>query len=193
MFKHGKSHNVGKKNVLYNRYNSMKASCYRPTHSSYKNNGARGIVVCDLWKNDFMEFYNWAISHGFTNKRVLHRIDRDKEFSSENCRWITYKTKNKLIGNQLPNNKAKLDFYGEIYSIKELSELLNISYSKLYYKLTRQGVGRDLTRIDLSNFDNNFQTEILKALTGEFKEIGNFEEFKQEIKNTIKKRKSNGN
>jgi hypothetical protein len=79
-----------------------------------------------------------------------------------------YKTKNKLIGNQLPDNKAKLDFYGEIYSIKELSELLNISYSKLYYKLTRQGVGRDLTRIDLSNFDNNFQTEILKALTGKF-------------------------
>lgn len=169
----------------------MKASCYRPTHSSYKTNGARGITVCESWKNDFMEFYNWSISHGFTNKRVLHRIDRDKEFSPENCRWITHKTKNKLIGKLGLCYKAKLELFGDYYSIKELSELLNISYSKLYYQLTRQSIGKNIKEIDLSKFDNNFKVEILKTLTGEFKPLGNFSEFEQEIKNIIKPRKNN--
>lgn len=191
--KHGKSHNIGKKNVLYNRYNSMKASCYRPKHSAYKNNGARGITVCDLWKNDFMEFYNWAISHGFTNKRVLHRIDRDREFSPENCRWVSHKTKNKIIAKLGLCYKAKLDLFGDVYSIKELSELLNISYSKLYYNLTRQGVGKDIRKINLENFDKNFQIEILETLSGEFKPVGDFEEFKQEIETIIKQKKINNN
>lgn len=172
-FKHGKSHNIKKKNVLYNRYNAMKNSCYNPKNSSYKNNGARGITVCDLWKNDFMEFYNWAITHGFTHQRVLHRTDRDKEFSPDNCRWITYKTKNKLVGNIIPTNKAKLDINGEIMSITELSDLLQIPYSKLYYYLTRSKVGADIKKINLET--------IVKALQSGFKPIGTFEQFKKEV------------
>lgn len=171
-FKHGKSHNVKKKNVLYNRYNTIKNSCYNPKNSSYNNNGARGITVCDLWKNDFMEFYSWAIKSGFTHKRILHRIDRDKEFSPDNCKWVSYKTKSKLVDN-MPSNKAKLDINGEIMSIKELGKLLKIPYSKLYYYLTRSKVGTDNKKINLEN--------IVKALKSDFKPIGTFEEFKKSV------------
>ena len=120
-----------------------------------------------------MEFYNWAIKNGFTHKRVLHRTNRDKEFSPDNCRWITYKTKHKLVGNIISTNKAKLDIDGEIMSITELSDLLQIPYSKLYYYLTRNKMGADIKKINLEI--------IVKALKSEFKPIGTFEQLKKDV------------
>lgn len=133
---HGKSHNLKNKNVLYNRYNAMKNSCYNPKNITYKNNGARGIIVCDLWKNNFLEFFNWSITHGFTNKRALHRIDRNKNFSPDNCKWLSKSNKSKLVNkNRKPYNKINVEYNGNIYSIKELSSLLKIPYITLYFKL----------------------------------------------------------
>lgn len=153
-FKHGKSHNLKKGNVLYNRYNAIKNSCYNPNSKSYRTNGIRGIKMCDSWKSDFMEFHNWSIKNGFTNKRVLHRTNRDKDFSPDNCKWITYKTKNKLIAKDNPDwnkhNKSKLKLGDKVYSIRELSIFLKVSYSKLYYYLTRNKVGKETKDIDLS-------------------------------------------
>lgn len=138
-FKHGKSHNIKNKNVLYNRYNAMKNSCYNTKNTSYNNVGARGIIVCELWKNSFIEFYNWAITHGFTNKRSLLRIDRDKEFSPENCKWVSKRNKVKIT-NKTPRFTVKVKYNGEIYSIKDLSLLLKIPYSTLYFRLSRNKI-----------------------------------------------------
>jgi len=135
-FKHGKSHNIKNKNVLYNRYNSFMQSCYNKNSNSYKNNGGRGITVCKEWKNNFLNFSNWAIISGFTNSRVLHRIDRDKNFSPDNCKWINKSTKNKLTHPGITNIKRIYQYNGELYSMSELSKLLNIPYSSLRYSIT---------------------------------------------------------
>ena len=135
-FKHGKSHNVKNKNVLYNRYNAMKQSCYNVKSTTYKNNGARGIIVCDLWKNNYVEFYNWSITKGFTNKRSLVRIDRNKGFGPDNCKWVSKQNKSKITNkNKPPCNKINVEYCGQFYSVKELSKFLNIPYQTLYQRL----------------------------------------------------------
>ena len=53
----------------------------------------RGITVCDEWLV-FENFRDWAISHGYKEDLQIDRIDNDKGYCPENCRWVTCKENN---------------------------------------------------------------------------------------------------
>lgn len=48
----------------------------------------RGITVCDEWLV-FENFQDWAISHGYSDGLEIDRIDNDKGYCPENCRWVS--------------------------------------------------------------------------------------------------------
>jgi hypothetical protein len=74
---------------LHGIWYGMKARCYNPGSSSYVTYGGRGIGICDEWREDYKAFREWALSHGYADDLSIDRIDNDKGYEPDNCRWVT--------------------------------------------------------------------------------------------------------
>ena len=127
---HGMSHSV-----IYNTWCNMKQRCYNPNNAKYKNYGARGITVCDEWVSDFNSFYNWSINNGWEDGLTIDRINNDKGYSPDNCRWTDLITQ----ANNRSHN-AYIDCNGEVHTISEWCNILGIKNKSTVYLRHSQGI-----------------------------------------------------
>lgn len=116
---------------LYGIWASMKYRCKRKSGKDYYRYTLRGIRVCDEWQA-FEPFKEWAIANGYTDDLTIDRIDNDKGYSPDNCRWATHKqqglnkrtTKYITIGN-------------ETLTAVEWSERTGIAYATILWRLKK--------------------------------------------------------
>lgn len=93
-YEKGTTRKHGKINTkLYYVWLAMKNRCGNPSNPSYKNYGDRGIQVCEEWRSNFSAFEEWALDNGYDEnakygKCTLDRIDNDKGYSPDNCRFV---------------------------------------------------------------------------------------------------------
>ena len=119
-------------------YSDMKQRCYNPKCGAYKDYGGRGITVCDKWRNSSKMFYEWAFSHGYRDDLTIDRINVDKGYSPDNCRWATRKEQasNKRV---FAANSHIIIYKGEKDTLVNWCKKLNLNYRTVMYRLN---VGR---------------------------------------------------
>ena len=128
---HGESHLP-----LNNRWKGIKQRCYNPRCGCYKYYGARGIRMCDEWRNDYTAFRDWALSNGYKEALQIDRIDNDGNYEPSNCRWVT-PSENML-------NRSDNVFLTVGNSTRTLSEWANILEMSSDTLRLRQKVGKSV-------------------------------------------------
>ena len=112
----------------------MKNRCNNPNEPRYSDYGGRGITVCQEWLDDFMNFYNWAMENGYSDELSIDRINNDKGYSPDNCRWSTKKE-------QANNTRTShnITYKGQTKTLTEWSEILGLSFHLLSNRINKYG------------------------------------------------------
>lgn len=132
------------KTRLCNIYSNMKDRCYNPKSKCYKNYGGRVITLCKEWmireKNGkgnisigYENFRKWALQNGYSDNLTIDRIDVNKGYSPDNCRWVTMKEQQ----NNRRNNRL-ITYNGKTQTMKQWAEELGISYEILESRLNKR-------------------------------------------------------
>jgi len=119
----------------------MKSRCYNTSDKAYNNYGGRGIKICDEWRNDFSVFKKWSDENGYKDNLTIDRIDNDKGYFPENCRWANAKTQS--------NNRSSnivVRYKGMEGTITEISEKLGMESKTILARYERGDRGERLFR-----------------------------------------------
>lgn len=112
----------------YHSWTAMKARCNSPSSKDFANYGGRGIKICDQWQRSFRAFMSDMGER--PPGTSLDRIDNDKDYSPENCRWATPKQQ---CANMRVN--VRLEHKGHVHTVTEWAEILGMSASTLFGRL----------------------------------------------------------
>ena len=78
---------------IHRVWRCMQMRCLQPSHAAYHRYGGRGITICPEWMQ-YDTFRLWTLSSGYAEHLTLDRIDNDKGYNPDNCRWLTMKEQN---------------------------------------------------------------------------------------------------
>ncbi|MGU3372802.1 hypothetical protein [Bacillus mycoides] len=107
--------------------------CNNRENKSFKDYGARGIQVTREWLEDFMIFREWALKNGYKEGLSIDRIDAEKGYYPDNCRWVTRDVQ--------ANNKRSnilINYKGREQTLKQWCKELNLNYSTIHTRITRR-------------------------------------------------------
>lgn len=141
--KHG-ANATGNRTRLYQVWIGMRARCADPKHISYKNYGAKGVYVDSRW-NDFTVFRDWSYENGYVDpepgarsKIEIDRVDPDKPYAPENCRWVTVAENRSRTAMRRKNTK----WYSAWGELKTLGQWAEDSRCQCSYYVLRNRLNR---------------------------------------------------
>lgn len=127
---------------IYRIWNGMRQRCHNPKSQGYKAYGARGIVVCDEWREDYQAFKSWALENGYADDLTIDRIDSDGNYTPSNCRWATRQQQRDnsrnpytLTPRPAEVRGVKYEINGEAHTIPYWCSLYGKSQSLVRYRI----------------------------------------------------------
>lgn len=148
---------------IYSIYRAMMQRCYDKKSWMYHRYGGRGIKVCEDWANNIDSFIKWSEENGYSDSLQIDRIDNDKGYSPDNCRFVT-KTVN-------ANNTSKniiIKVKGEALTIADAARRYGIEDSKLRQRITKLGWAPEQAirnDVEKSPILDNVKKTIMKILS----------------------------
>lgn len=108
------------KTKSYRIWRAMLRRCENPNAAFYEYYGGRGIKVCERWH----DYYNFLSDMGEpSDKDTIDRINVNKNYSPDNCRWATMKE-------QSANRRGvyRIKYNNETYCLKTFCEKFGLNY-----------------------------------------------------------------
>lgn len=136
---YGRTHGLTK-HPLYSVWSGMIQRCTNANAANNYRYGGRGITVYSPWKEDFKSFYDWAINAGYKEGLTLDRIDNDKGYCPENCRWA-----NRIEQQNNTRRNHVFIYNGNTHTLAEWARILQVNPETLRCRLNRG---------DLRDFEN---------------------------------------
>ena len=131
-------------------YFNMMARCYNKNFSGYNNYGAKGITVCESWRNNINNFLRDAKLlknyDKFYERPYLYHLDKDKillsiglpiqrKYCKELCQWL-HEAENSQLAGLFKYDPKILEEYLKTEN-RRRSELSKISLNILMYQLKK--------------------------------------------------------
>lgn len=106
--------------------------CYNEKHPTYHKFGAKGITVCDLWRNGAKDMYEWAISAGWQEKDVFCLKEGAREFNPETVYLIPQNEASSILSQ---SQGDQITYKGETHSISKWAKIMKVSDPQLRRKI----------------------------------------------------------
>lgn len=125
----------------YESWAGMIERCCNSNSPNYKSYGARGIFVCNKWRNSFEEFLRDMGER--PQGCSIDRINVNGNYEAENCRWATAK----IQANNRTCNR-KIIFNNQNLNLSEWSDITGIKPTTISKRIDKYGwsVEEALTR-----------------------------------------------
>jgi hypothetical protein len=113
----------------YRAWQKLRDRCYNPRSQRYGRYGARGIKVCDSWRDSFENFYQ-DMGPRPSKAHSIERINNDGDYSPHNCKWAT-----RTEQNRNRSDNIMLEYGGESMTMTEWSRRFGIGAKTLELRL----------------------------------------------------------
>ncbi len=123
---------------LESRYRSMLHRCYNKNQSSYKQYGAKGVSVCEEWRNDYVEFLNWSLNNGWQPGLLIDKdikVPGNKIYGPDTCSWVTAKENNRNR-----SISVKYDHNGTMKTLGDICEEIGVPYNRMHEHVASKGL-----------------------------------------------------
>jgi len=117
--------------LTYRSWTKMRERCLNPNHTHHEHYGGRGITICDRWLNSFEAFVE-DMGTRPSKRHSIDRIDNDRGYSPDNCKWSTAKEQNRN-----KTNGRRVTWNGRTLSVTEWAEETGIDRFVIYNRLDR--------------------------------------------------------